>query len=177
MITRIALAAVLFGLSGVATASAQGRGEWVPCARENGFCRVPYPTVVRYGARGAYSEVQTDRGVRCNNDAFGDPINGIPKACFYLARRGGGGGQGGDWGGPGGGGQGGGWGGPPPGGGGWQTCARENEYCDFRGPAMVRYGVNGRWLTVRARDGISCDNGTFGQDPARGIRKVCQVRR
>lgn len=172
MIGRIAVAAVLFGLAGADVASAQGRGEWVPCARENGYCRVPYPTVVRFGARGSYAEVQTDRGVRCSNNVFGDPAEGIPKSCFYLAGRGGGG-----------------WDGPPPpppprqewggggGGGGWQTCAREGGYCDFRGPAMVRYGVNGRWLTLRARDGISCDNDTFGQDPAYGNRKVCQIRR
>jgi hypothetical protein len=46
----------------------------VPCARENGFCRVPYPTRVIYG-------------IPCSNGAFGDPAPGVPKRCAYVARR------------------------------------------------------------------------------------------
>lgn len=66
--------------------------DWVPCAREGGLCRVPYPTTVRYGARGRFAEGQVDRAVRCSNDNFGDPINGVVKSCFYYERGGGRGG-------------------------------------------------------------------------------------
>ncbi len=190
MFARSALVALL-ALAGVATVevSTARAAEWVPCARENGYCRVPYPTVVRYGARGSFSEARVDGSVRCNNDNFSDPIGGVPKACFYLVRdreyerpapR--------DWDRP----------APrderwerprddrwdrrPPrdewsGGGGWQPCARENEYCDFRGRAEVRYGARGSYITRRAVDGVSCDNETFGRDPARGVPKHCEVRR
>lgn len=188
MIGRIlASALVLAAVSSASDALAQGRGEWTSCAQEGGFCRVPYPTVVRYGARGAYFEVETGRGVRCSNDSFGDPAPGVRKGCWFRAQGGRDDRRGpppgwdrppppprGDWGGP----------GPGRsrgyeedyGGGGWQTCAREGGWCDFRGPASVRYGANGRWVTIRARDGINCDNDSFG-DPAPGMRKACQVRR
>jgi len=164
MIKQVASAMVLFALAGTGAALAQPRGDWVLCADEGGFCRIPYPTVVRYGARGGFTEQRTDTGVRCSNDVFGDPNYGVRKSCFYLARRGGGNG----------------WGGPPPppvGHGPWRTCAREHEFCAFQGRAQVRYGVDGRWVTATVVDGIQCDNQTFGQDPAYGIYKVCQMRR
>jgi hypothetical protein len=170
MIIRAATAA-LFALLGIATAEA---AEWVPCARENGYCRVPYPTVVRYGARGAFADSRVEGGIGCNNDSFGDPIHGVPKACFYLAQDRG-------------------WNRPPPppprndwnrpprdewsGGGGWQPCAREGSYCDFRGRGLVRYGARGSYVTMQAVNGISCDNDTFGRDPISGVTKHCEVRR
>lgn len=182
MFGRILASALVLAAASAGDALAQGRGDWAPCAQEGGYCRVPYPTVVRYGARGAYFEVETGRGVRCANDSFGDPAPGVRKGCWYLAQ-----GPRYDRQGPPPG-----WDRPPPprhdwdrpgpgyggyeGGGGWQTCAREGGWCDFRGSASVRYGVNGRWVTVRARDGVGCDNDSFG-DPAPGLRKVCQVRR
>ena len=83
MIGRATALAVFSLLAmGVTTA----RADWVPCAREGGVCRVPYPTEVRYGARGYYTSTFTERGIRCNNDNFGDPISGVAKACFYQAR-------------------------------------------------------------------------------------------
>lgn len=165
MIGRLAAAMVLSALAGGGTAFAQGRGEWVRCAEEGGYCRTPYPTVVRYGSRGTFTERRADRGIGCNNGVFGDPLYGVVKSCYYLARRDGGNG----------------WGGPPPpppsGQGRWQTCASEHEFCGFRGLAQVRYGVEGRWVIVTVNDGIKCDNQTFGRDPAYGIFKKCQYRR
>ena len=174
MIGRLTLAALVLGAGLVGEAAAQGRGDWISCAQENGFCRVPYPTKVRYGARGSYVDIDADRGVPCNNQVFGDPAVGVRKACWYLAgRRGGWDDRGPGWGGA----------GPGPGGwggdgdrGGWRTCAEEGEWCDFRGGATVRYGLPGRWVTVRARDGVDCSNYTFG-DPVVGRRKICQVGR
>ena len=78
----IVLGVILAGVFGVAEAKA----DWVRCANEGGYCRVPYPTVVRYGARGAYSEAEVGRGVQCSNRAFGDPIEGVHKACWFAER-------------------------------------------------------------------------------------------
>ncbi len=169
MIGRILASALVLAAASAGDALAQGRGDWTSCAPEGGVCRVPYPTIVRYGARGAYFEIETGRNVRCSNDSFGDPAPGVRKGCWFLAQRPRSERPGPGWDRP----------GPGPdfgGGGGWQTCAREGGWCDFRGSAPVRYGVNGRWMTVRARDGVNCDNNSFG-DPAPGMRKVCQVRR
>jgi hypothetical protein len=59
----------------------------VPCAREHGFCRVPYPTRVIYGVPGGSAEVFVrDGGVPCSNRVFGDPAPGVPKRCAYVAR-------------------------------------------------------------------------------------------
>jgi hypothetical protein len=60
----------------------------VPCARENGFCRVPYPTRVIYGIPGRSAEVFVrEGGIPCSNGAFGDPAPGVPKRCALVARR------------------------------------------------------------------------------------------
>lgn len=72
--------------------------------------------------------------------------------------------------------------GPPPGygrppgygGGGGEVCAMENEFCNFRGYATVRYGARGRYVSRQARDGIPCSNRVFG-DPAPGIPKRCII--
>jgi len=60
----------------------------VPCAREHGFCRVPYPTRVIYGIPGRSAEVFVrEGGIPCSNRVFGDPAPGVPKRCAYVARR------------------------------------------------------------------------------------------
>lgn len=62
-------------------------------------------------------------------------------------------------------------------GGGWAVCAREYEICRTRGPAVVRFGVPGRWLVREVGGGgIPCSREAFGGDPAYGVRKVCEVR-
>ena len=63
------------------------RPRWINCARENGFCRIPFATRVRYGAEGYFTFLDVDgRGIPCNNRAFGDPARGIRKACWFLSR-------------------------------------------------------------------------------------------
>ena len=63
------------------------RPRWVNCARENGFCRIPFPTRVRYGAEGYFTFLEVEgRGIPCTNRAFGDPARGLPKACWFLSR-------------------------------------------------------------------------------------------
>ncbi|KAA2235158.1 hypothetical protein [Salinarimonas soli] len=147
-------------LSGAAllapSAPALAQQTLVPCAREGGFCRVPYPTRVIYGVPGRTRAADVrGRGVECTNEVFGDPAYGVPKRCAYVARRGyddeddepvar------------------------------WRTCAAEDDYCEFRGRKRVRYGARGRYAEGVFRNGVDCDNDTFG-DPLPGVRKSCQV--
>ena len=79
--TALLATGVFLGASPVA--QAQGL---VPCAREHGFCRVPYPTRVIYGVPGRSTEIYVRRGVSCSNSVFGDPAPGIVKRCDYVAR-------------------------------------------------------------------------------------------
>lgn len=192
MLGRILLGAAVLSTGlfagSVVEIAAQGRGEWVRCADEGGFCRVPFPTVVRYGARGSFAEMEVDRGVPCSNRVFGDPADGVRKSCWFQDRRGGGGWDRSrpprepEWGG------GGGWDRPREpqwavaaaagggGGGGWVNCAREGGYCRTGGRAEVRFGIGGSWITYEVRGGIRCTNDAFGGDPAHGVPKICQVR-
>ena len=153
----VALGALLISAPG---ALAQ---ELVVCAQEQGFCSVPYPTEVIYGVPGrSASRYVSGRGIRCSNEVFGDPAPGAEKACAYVAR---GGGRGarrddrddGDR-------------------GRWRTCANENGFCEFRGQRRVRYGRQGRFTEETFRNGVQCNNGAFGGDPAPNVPKVCQVR-
>jgi hypothetical protein len=80
--TAVLFSGAMFGIP--SEAQAQGL---VPCARENGFCRVPYPTRVIYGIPGRGVEVFVrDGGVPCSNRVFGDPAPGVAKRCAYIAR-------------------------------------------------------------------------------------------
>ena len=61
--------------------------EWVRCAFEHEYCATPYPTMVRYGARGAFARRHSGgRGIPCNNEVFGDPLVGVVKHCDFWAR-------------------------------------------------------------------------------------------
>jgi hypothetical protein len=81
--TAVLATGVMFG----ALPEAQAQ-SLVPCAREHGFCRVPYPTRVVYGIPGRSTEVFVrEGGIPCSNRVFGDPAPGVPKRCAYVARR------------------------------------------------------------------------------------------
>lgn len=135
------------------------QGEWTVCANEGDICRVPGNAVVRYGADGRYAERNTDRDLGCNNAMFGDPMEGAAKQCAFkrVAAA------------------------PPreasnkrrslP----WAPCAREGERCEFRGPAIVRYGVTERFFYEEGYDGMRCANESFGEDPAPGREKHCDI--
>jgi len=151
------------------------------CASEKGICQLPYPTEVVYGANGQATSMFVDRPeVRCSNQVFGDPAPGKSKTCSFVVReryedrrddrrndwrdnrrddrrndwrddrrddrRGD-----------------------------WQRCAKENGFCDFYGRKTVRYGAKGRFVERVVRDGVRCDNRTFG-DPARGQDKACYIQ-
>ena len=132
-------------------------GEWRFCANENELCRPPAgATRVRYGADGRYEVRPVARGnVMCSNRSFGDPAPGLFKQCEYSLASGR----------------------PESAGRAWEHCAREGEPCDFRGPATVRYGVEGHYVFRDAADGLPCTNEAFDTDPAPGQVKHCQVRR
>ncbi len=60
------------------------RGGWIACAREKEFCDFGGRKLVRYGARGQYTQGVFRNGVRCGNNAFGeDPAPGEHKRCYY----------------------------------------------------------------------------------------------
>jgi len=80
--TAVLAGGVLFG----AAPEAQAQGL-VPCAREGGFCRLPYSTRVIYGVPGRSVEAFVrEGGIPCSNRVFGDPAPGMPKRCSYVAR-------------------------------------------------------------------------------------------
>lgn len=83
-LSALAALGLIASLSATAPAAAQGT---VPCAREGGFCRVPYPTTVIYGFRGAVTSRQVHGGgIPCNNAVFGDPAPNVVKSCSFVAR-------------------------------------------------------------------------------------------
>ncbi|CDX11732.1 conserved exported hypothetical protein [Mesorhizobium sp. ORS 3324] len=57
-------------------------GGWTACANEGDFCDFYGRKVVRYGARGRYTEGVFRGGVQCDNDSFGDPAPGAHKRCY-----------------------------------------------------------------------------------------------
>jgi hypothetical protein len=122
-------------------------GTWSQCAAENGTCSVGGASVIAYGAGGRFNYVNASGPTSCSNAVFGDPNNGVAKACYVET--------------------------VPPGTNVWAHCASENGTCSFSGVMTVAYGANGsyNYATVGS---ISCSNSAFG-DPAPGVVKDCYV--
>jgi hypothetical protein len=57
--------------------------EWTPCGVEWETCTLPGKVLVRYGADGKYFEKVAEGSINCSNEEFGDPIQGVFKACSY----------------------------------------------------------------------------------------------
>jgi hypothetical protein len=57
----------------------------------------------------------------------------------------------------------------------WRVCATEGGVCEFAGTARVRYGANGRYVTLTGNTRVECSVRAFGSDPAVGVRKSCEV--
>jgi hypothetical protein len=158
------------GVTGALTSSAaqaQGYGDyeaWEYCARENKVCEVHGPTQIRFGVDGAFSYRRVAGSVRCDVQTFGDPAPGQRKSCYVQAdavQQGYGYGQ------------------PQAFGNddeGFVDCARENRYCEARGPATIRYGASGRYFYLNVHnESVLCNNEIFG-DPSPGERKRCEIR-
>ena len=58
---------------------------------------------------------------------------------------------------------------------GWITVADEGGRYTASGLQTVRYGTGSTWITAQVNGGGDCSNAAFGNDPAYGIVKVCQV--
>lgn len=57
----------------------------------------------------------------------------------------------------------------------WVACASERGICVFGGDHEVRYGVAGKQVTRTFHDAVACTNDAFGNDPAPGKIKACEV--
>jgi len=137
---------------GVPATTADG---WRYCAGEGQNCSFSGEARVRFGTDNRFVYRNAQGGVRCSTDVFGDPAFGAAKQCQFqplLANR------------------------PKPDAQGWEQCAREGGTCNFAGPAEVRFGANGRYLTRKALNGAPCTVTAFGGDPAFGQSKACQLR-
>lgn len=147
---------------------------WRVCAAEGEMCRLPEAGMqmrVRYGRDGQYVQRYASGSIMCLNGLFGDPVPDVGKRCEYAV---------GATGqatptftppGP-----------PTPAWSGsvnerdWQRCADEGGECRFSGLALLRFGLDGRWVYREAQDGLACRNDRFGSDPAPGQRKWCEWR-
>jgi hypothetical protein len=81
---RAAMLASVVGLCGTAWTAARAQAGWVFCAREDEFCAAPAGAIIHYGRHGVFASRRSPPGgLPCNNDVFGDPIQGVQKRCFY----------------------------------------------------------------------------------------------
>lgn len=141
--------------------------QWTHCADEGSTCTTSQPTVIRYGVPGDHHYRQLGGSIRCDGRLFGDPKPGVQKTCdintMPVNRAQGRQPDADEI--------------PPLDDRFWTECARESQECRFRGPAHVRYGANGLYRVMSARDGLTCDSRSFGGDPTPNTRKTCAIYR
>lgn len=131
-------------------APAGGPAGYQSCSGEGGSCTVAGPTLIAYGAAGAYAYRLVGNGqVACANDAFGrDPLPNVLKSCYLPPA-----------------------GGPP----GWTTCAVENGVCAPGTARAVLYGARGAFYTRWQTGPVNCTSAEFGGDPIPGVVKACYL--
>jgi hypothetical protein len=128
-----------------------GPAGYTQCATENGTCAVSgFGRTVAYGANGAFIYRLFTASTPCTNGVFGDPIDGVAKACYVAD------------------------GGPPAGG--WSQCAGEGGSCPAAAGQPVAYGAFGAYRYATATGNTTCGNDTFGGDPVPGESKACYTR-
>jgi hypothetical protein len=116
------------------------QSQWTKCANESGVCNFTGFKIVRYGLDGIYNYKGGYRTLGCNNIVFGDPVKGKVKVCeFSTAEYD------------------------------WTSCGKEGEICKFRGSKFVRYGANGNFNYILAKDTIECSKIIFGDPPGAGV--------
>ena len=130
-------------------APAGGPSGYTLCATEGGTCSLPAPTLVAYGANGAYEYKILPAGATgCQNATFGaDPLFGVAKACYAAPATG-----------------------VPAG---WLSCADEGGNCVSNSPRVVAYGARGAFYTLWVSGTIACGVPAMGGDPIFGVRKAC----
>lgn len=57
----------------------------------------------------------------------------------------------------------------------WTTVATEGQSYQVDGTQTVRYGAGDTWITQQVTGGGACSNAAFGNDPAFGTVKSCQI--
>lgn len=62
-----------------------GPSGYTYCASENQLCLFAGAGVVAFGANGTFTYHTTTGGTPCNTAVFGDPAQGVVKACYYKA--------------------------------------------------------------------------------------------
>ncbi|MDD7910415.1 DUF3011 domain-containing protein [Pseudovibrio exalbescens] len=60
---------------------------WKRCALEYQVCKVPYPTLVRFGAGNKFNQRQVNSEIACTVRQFDNPNPNRQKACYYLPKR------------------------------------------------------------------------------------------
>ncbi|NOU62822.1 Bacterial alpha-L-rhamnosidase [Paenibacillus sp. LMG 31461] len=127
-----------------------GPSGYTLCAAENGLCSFSGPSMVAFGANGAFSYKIANNGTACNVATFGnDPLPSLTKNC-YLAPSG-----------------------APTSD--WTQCATEAGTCTVTGTQNVLYGAKGAFASL-VTGTTTCDNVAFGSDPISGVAKACYVR-
>jgi len=126
------------------------------CANENEVCSFEGTQDVAFGANGRFRYKKGVSGrVTCDDPTFGDPIQGVVKACFVTGDQH--------------------QSSAPPIPDGYSFCSKENEACTFGGTQNVAYGANGVFrIKLGVSGGIACNDDTFG-DPLVGVVKACYV--
>ncbi len=168
----LAVLAIAFAGAAWAPAATAQQG-WAVCASEGQTCQVTGDAMVRFGADGQYVFRNTQAPLLCSVDSFGaDPLPKRRKQCevsttwrsesrYRWWRDAGqetvGAGRGGTEAVS------------------WRACATEGGVCEFAGNAKVRYGANGRYITLTGNQRLECSTRSFGSDPAPGARKTCEV--
>ncbi len=131
--------------------------DWKFCAKENGYCRFEGRRDVQYGAGSKWLTKTFTGGVKCDNNTFGDPLQGKEKSCRVstnvkhdAAPL-------------------------PEVTSAWVRCAGEGGMCKFNGTKRVAYGVDGKFRQRVITHGTKCINEVFGGDPVPGKPKACFV--
>jgi hypothetical protein len=144
---------VTFGgdpIDGTTKACYFGPVEYAFCASENETCNFAGTKDIAYGVNGKYSYKKATDSVDCNNATFGDPVDGITKACYVAgekytrcASEG-------------------------------EICSFEGQQgTKVKG---VMYGSNGKFAYKAAPDeiGIACNSATFG-NPIVDVENACYI--
>jgi hypothetical protein len=58
---------------------------------------------------------------------------------------------------------------------GWTKVADENQEFDVQGTRTVRYGSGSSWISRTVSGHAACSNAWFGDDPAFGVVKQCEI--
>jgi hypothetical protein len=143
-----------------------GSSGWVFCAAEGETCRMRGSAEVRFGADRQYTTRRAFNSIRCDVEAFGDPIYGQTKHCEVRASAAVSGSSGQDN-----------WAGSENQGNAarWRHCSNEGQTCNVQGRGEVRFGDGRRFATRTVRGNTLCSTSVFG-DPAFGVVKHCEVR-